>query len=373
MNKEQWSVKKYRDSAPRGWGRRGALLALAVIVATTGCAARAMQAPIEPTAPPAEISPPFFGPRNDADEPIWGVRDGIMVGLYPAAVGFGANEAGGPRGLLRIGYEDAGRVYFINFIALSPVTRDGRRGASELDDSPRDHRPGIIIKAYPPEFHTDIAHWESRLPPPLHTVAEVRRGPDGVREMSLVFRCERFPNDARIYLLVTIRENRPNEVMFQTFTEPGSPALATCFLSGTWGNLTRLRDLYLKGGVVNAKGLWPHFNGWEFAPPKLFGLAELARNRAGDVVFAARPDEARPWDVPGYPEPQALTQYYRRPAGTFDATLQGLVNGRAKFWKSHAPVYGGVSFENVGFLEDFRPGSPQIFGYWAGNPERLFD
>ncbi len=329
---------------------------------------------IQPTELPPQIAPPFFGPRGDHDESVWGIRNGIFVGLYPGAVGYDdRGGAGGPRGLIRIGYEEEGKLYFINFLAVSPVARNGQRGMSELDDSPTDHRPGIIMKAYPPAFHENINAWQRRLPPPLPECAEVRRAPDGVRELQFVIRYERFPNGAIAYLLVTIREDRPHEVVMQPYEEPGSAPLISYFISGTWGNLTRLRDVYLRGRIANAKALWPHYRGREFAPPVLFSLEEIPRNRAGDLVFAARPDETQPWDVPGYPEPQRLTQYYRKPARTFSAEIKGLVNGRLYFWKSYAPVHGGIAFENVGLVDEFQPGSPLIFGYDAGDPEHLFE
>jgi hypothetical protein len=343
---------------------------LALGAAITGCASAPSYRPsATPTA--TTLPAPFFGPETADDEPRWGVRGGIVVGIHPAVLGFGRRTQGGPRGLIRLGYEQDGGIYFINFMALSPITADGRRGMSELEDSPLDGRPGILIWAYPPAFHDDPAAWRKRRPPPVHEVAHVWPTDDGARALTVVLRYEEFHNGARTYLVVTLREDRPREVIFQMHTEPDSPRLTSCVLSTTFGNLTRLRDAYLADGIVTAKELWPHYRGSGFAKLHLFPLARLPRNRRGDVIFAAHPDEPRPWEVPGYPHPAALTQYYRKPAGTFDESTHGLVNGRTVFWKTTRPVPGGISFENFALVEDWRPGTPLIFGYSPRTPEDL--
>jgi hypothetical protein len=85
-------------------------------------------------APPVESGRWIVPAEGVAAEPIWGIKGGIRVGLWPA---------GGPRGLLRIYApyvkQPPGRV--INFIAIEPIVgRD--RGLSELEWSVLDKVAG---------------------------------------------------------------------------------------------------------------------------------------------------------------------------------------------------------------------------------------
>ena len=50
---------------------------------------------------------------------MWGIRNGIVVGFWPGAIeNLKQSSNGGPRGLLRIGYEYMGLIYHINYIAI---------------------------------------------------------------------------------------------------------------------------------------------------------------------------------------------------------------------------------------------------------------
>lgn len=325
-----------------------------------------------PTADRYGIEGSFIRPQFDGDYPIWGVRDGIVLGIPPARIGLGRDDCGGPRGLIRIGYEGSEGLRFINFLAISPITGNGRRGMSELDHSPTDGKQGIIMQTYPLGFHNRYDDWADRSPPAFHEAAKVRRVGEG-RELVLVIRYEAFANGARPYFVVSFRADRPREVVFSFHEEPGARPMKTNVLSSTFGNLTRQRLLFLRNRVLDARRIWPNYRADGFAPMQLYSLKQLRRNSAGDVVFAAGPDEQRPYDQPGYPHPRVLTQYFRKPRGDFDNSLHGLVNGRYVYWKTNYPVPGGISFENVGLMEDFRPGRVQIFGYHEGDPERLFD
>ncbi|MDP8224780.1 MAG: hypothetical protein P9L99_15585 [Candidatus Lernaella stagnicola] len=346
----------------RAAATRVAFLGLMALLVLSGCATPPVSYDARPTVAAFTDKGPFFVPEDSDAAPIWGIRGGIVVGIKPGVVGYAPHEKGGPRGLIRFGYEAEGRLYFINFAALTAVTTDGRYGKSELDRSPGDGARGMIIEAYPPAFHQDYDAWRERDAPPVDAAARVWRK-DGFVRLSWVLRYEAFVNDARPYLLVTIREERPQEVEFQFFTEPGSPELEGCVLSPTFGNLTQLRVLHLANVDVTAAELWPDFRGRGFARPAFFKLPRLARDENGDVVLAARPDRIEPWKTRGYPHPRRLTQYLRKPRGSFDETLRGYVNGRYMFWKTTTPVPGGTAFENIALLERFREGTVLIFGY----------
>lgn len=346
---------------------------LVVLLVASGCASWSpLGVEWQPTVERFGYDDPFIRPMEAGDYPIWGVRDGIVLGIPLARIGLGRDDVGGPRGLLRVGYEDDGALYFINFLAVAPVTVGGELGQSELDRSPTDAAPGIRIFAYPPEFHRDYERRRDRQPPAWKDVARIERDANGDRVLTLVVRFETFPNGARPYFLVHFYPDRPREVMFVFYDEPGGKAMKYNVLSSTFGNLTRQRDLYLKGRVLNARTIWPHYRALGFAPIRLFPLDVLRKNRRGDVIFAARPDEASPWEQGGYPHKRLLTQYFRKPLGSYDESLRGLVNGRYVYWKSSVEVHGGISFENVGVVEDYRRGSVQIYGYHEGNPVKLF-
>jgi len=349
------------------------LLLLPIMLVVTGCASAFIpDFKLEPTLERFGERGPFIMPRSASDYPVWGLRGGIVLGIPPARIGLGRPNKGGPRGLLRVGFNDGG-LFFINFLSINPMTTAGRTAGSELDRSPTDTRPGILTYAYPLAFHTHYDRWRERKAPDWTKVDSVITDEDGVREMSLVIRYETFPNKAKPYFVITFREDRPTEAFFEFFTEPDGEPLTRNVLSSTFGNLTRQRDLYLRQQVVNARELWPHYRARGFAPIKTFPLSHLRRNRRGDVVFAATPDEEKPWrEEVGYPHHRVLTQYFRKPREDIDDSLKGLVNGRYMYWQTNIPVFGGISFENVALVEDYREGAVQVFGYHEGNPEALF-
>src|SRR5262249_33750149 len=63
--------------------------------------------------------------RNGNAEPVWGIKDGIAIGLWPTS---------GPRGLIRIyaPYLGQRRPRMVNYISIEPVVK-GVRGQSELE------------------------------------------------------------------------------------------------------------------------------------------------------------------------------------------------------------------------------------------------
>jgi hypothetical protein len=66
-----------------------------------------------------------------------------------------------------------------------------------------------------------------------------------------------------------------------------------------------------------------------------------------------------------------LTQYWRKPAGTFGDALTAVVNARAEYWASTWPIPGGVAFENFELNEPFGAGQTSIFGLTTRTPEEL--
>ncbi len=93
------------------------------------------------------LTPNWIRPDDVHSPPIWGLHNGIVVGLWPASVEkAGQNAEGGPRGLLRIGYEYLGTVYLINFIAAESVV-NGDMEFSEVSPSVVDGKWGKFFWA----------------------------------------------------------------------------------------------------------------------------------------------------------------------------------------------------------------------------------
>jgi len=82
----------------------------------------------------------WIRPGVNTNAPVWGIRGGLLFAIHPGGFSGGA---GGPRGLIRLGYPTLtnGGYDLINFIAVEPVVK-GRRGFSELEHSALDQCAG---------------------------------------------------------------------------------------------------------------------------------------------------------------------------------------------------------------------------------------
>lgn len=291
-------------------------------------------------------------------EPRWGHADGIQVGLHPLR---------GPRGLLRIyaPYLGHPRDRLVNFIAVEPVVEgEDVRGFSELEHSTLDDAPGKRF------WSVDDAHDAAPREPTAPARGELELV-DGVEVLRVFVVSERFDNGADVYVRITFRADRPHEVGLAAFRRDGSAPLDRCILTATMGNFSRLRRLQLADRVVTPKDLWPGFDGAEFTEHARFGLADLGRDEAGDVVVSATPDETEPHKA-AYADGTAEHWKYfgTRPVQTWrapgpDDALEVLVNGRHAYWASRSPIPGGTSYENFELVEPFRQGVERFFGVEA--------
>lgn len=306
-------------------------------------------------------------PGHGAEAPIWGLRDGIQVGIHPGSIE--GHGDGGPRGLLRIGYpilDGGARAGLVNFIAVEPIVR-GRRGFSELEVSSSDGRRGRV-------FWTGSADAPGGKP----GAGRLTRA-DGVERLAVTVRMERFDNGARPIVGFQIRSDRPGEVLLTVRAAPESAPMDRCVLTATMGNYMRLRRLWLKGGAVEASSVWPGFDGDEFTAEAFFPIGRLPVTGAGDVLVAATTDEKDPGAVPADPRAPwwryrgsfALTQYWSKPRGTWRDDLQVRVNGRRVYWASHNPIPGGLAYENFDLVEPFREGQVSVFGLTRETPAAL--
>ena len=314
----------------------------------------------------ADSPDPWIRPGSGAP-PIWGIRGGIQVGMWPASLE-GAGE-GGPRGLLRIGYPilDGGRsVGLVNFLAIEPLVK-GKRGFSELERSSTDGKPGRQFWSGTPENG----------PAPTTPEAGTLSTAEGVESLTWTVQTERFASGARPVLQLRIRADRPGELSIKLSSAPGSAAMDSCVVTATMGNYMRLRRLWLSTGAVRPESMWPRFNGREFTGEAFYGCDRMVRMPNGDLLVCATTNERDPHSVP--PNPVApgwayrgsfpLTQYWRKPASQpIDPALQVRVNGRRLYWASHNPIPGGLAYENFDLLEPFTEGQELIFGLTRRSP-----
>lgn len=300
------------------------------------------------------------------NRPVWGLRQGLLWGIHPGRVRDGA-----PRGLIRLGYPvlPGGQYDLINFIAIEPVIK-ARRGLSELEASQLDNVPGKRIWADAGDA-----------PNPLGTnlvPGHITSLPKGVEQLELTLRVEEFLNGAHVWLAARQRSDRPDELELRVHTVTNSVALDYCILTATMGNKARTRQLWLRDEIFSSLKLHPNHRSTEFAPHTVFPVARLQRTADGDVLVAVTTDEEHPEEVhpfPGRPHwyygGGKVTQYWRKPAGSFRDDLQVAVNARYTYWNSRQPIPGGIAFENFELRERFREGQRVIFSITRKTPEEL--
>jgi len=350
-------------------GIAGASDVLTVVLVSAVCLVSSLPTAAEET--------PWIRAGINAQGPIWGLQDGIEVALWPAGIGGGG--PGGPRGLIRIGYPigPERRHQLVNFIAIEPDVGDGNwRGLSELEPSDLDGVLGKRLTAeMPPGSATPPG--QPGLPP-----GELDHPPDNptAERLRILVRVERFRNGAHPYLVLTLRTDRPDEIMLEAFHEPDSGAMTMCVLTATMGNFARLRRAHLaEGKVVSAGQLWPRHTGHDFAPFRTVGLAKLARAKDGGVIVPLDCDEPHP--AANWPHDpgiwwrwrwEKVTQYWRKPPGTFGKDLCFAANGRVEYWGDlPLTIPGGVAFENTELREGYRAGQVVCFGITREAPEAL--
>jgi hypothetical protein len=308
----------------------------------------------------------FIHPRKATDPLVYGVKNGIVVAVHPAALD--ARPDGGPRGLIRVGYKEGGKYYLINYVAIEPLV-GGSRGFSELEKG-GDGKPGK-------RFWVGDDIKDGGVGKPGNVSGRVRITPSG-RVLTFAVHVEPFHNGARPIVEVSLFERFPERVRFRTFSGPGGKAMAQCVLTATMGNQSRCRWLWLKSAAVFAPRLYEGYEGTDFVEKKSYPLSELHRTVAGDVVAAICPNESEPREVwplssgAWHHDGKWMAQFWLKPKGTETAGLHCRVNGRRTYWAGDTPIPGGISYENFELREEFRPGSEVWFGYTTASPAKAF-
>jgi hypothetical protein len=288
---------------------------------------------------------------------VWGIDGGLQFALHPG--GF-TRGAGGPRGLIRLGYPTLtnGGYDLINFLAVEPVVK-GKKGLSELERSSLDRKPGKMFVAGAKVNVTNVL---------LHP-GELSSPASGIEQLLVAVAVERFDNGAHVRLKLMQRSDEPNELRVSVEALPDSEPIESCVITATMGNKARARIIQLADGPVSSLQLYPDYRGRDFAPHRFFELKRLPRTANGDVLVPMMTDEDNPaatrpfgrphfWDYRG----TRVTQYWRKPAAEVTDDLTCVVNGRFMYWGSRKPIPGGISFENFELRERFKSGQTVVFG-----------
>lgn len=332
----------------------------------------------------------WIRPENGKDEAVWGIRNGIVVGLWPFAIEPdsypGEGKGGGPRGLLRVGYEFKGKIYHINFIAVEPIV-NGEIEFSEISPSKVDGTWGKLMWAnnteQPGEFYPaaktrgTITH-----PDPKH--------PE-VKELFFYVFMEQFLNGAHPYLKISIRNDRPEEIGMEIFNHKNSVPMERCALSATMGNYSRLRLLHLKEQIVDSRKLYQGYDDINFIEKDGYSSEQMLRDKNGDLIVLATSNEtfselsSWPQDPRYYARSNwryrplfKLTQFWRKESAKYDPSLHVRVNGRSSYWSGgsqdkskYIAIPGGPAFENFEMREKYYPGQKFYFGISRKAPEDI--
>lgn len=326
----------------------------------------------------ASLNTEWIRPENTKQPAVWGLRNGIVFGLWPAAIESDGHEfGGGPRGLIRVGYEFMGKIYHINFVAIEPVA-EGKMEFSEISPSKVDEKWGKLMWAAGAEnpgafYPSAITRGIISHPDPKHPEVE---------QLSVYVYMEQFLNGAHPYLKLSIRNDQPEEIGFEIFNHDNSAPMERCALTATMGNYSRLRLLYLKDKIVDSRQLYKGFDDIDFIEKEGYPAKQLMKDKNGDFIVVAAPSEsfeqlaAWPQDV-RYQAKSSwryrpffnVTQYWRKESSNYHPSLHVRVNGRAKYWgggsnnkSNYIDIPGGPSFENFELREKYYPGQKFYFG-----------
>jgi hypothetical protein len=308
----------------------------------------------------------FVHPLQPTDPLVYGIKDGIVVAIHPD--GLGPRGPGGPRGLLRVGYQEAGQNHLLNFIAVEPLV-GAHKGFSELEKG-GDDLPGK-------RFWIGSSAEDGGVGRHGNVAGRIADTPDG-RALSFVLHVEPFANGARPVVEVSLFEKWPHRIRFRTFSGRGGQAMRQCILTATMGNRTRCRVLWLRSLPVLAPTLYAGYGGNDFVEKGVYPLDALQQTQAGDVVVALSPDECEPreaWPLPTdawHPDGPWMAQYWLKTRGSYDQSLCCRVNGRRVYWAGTCPIPGGIAYENFEFRERFQPGRELWFGYTTQSPSAAF-
>lgn len=321
-------------------------------------------------------------PESDDANPLWGVKNGIVFGTEKAEMDFKPGGAWA-KGLLRIGWRDEeGKSHFFNYIGVTIIQLGSRVDSSEIqritfNPDNKDYASALqdLLNQYP-DNSSEVQDFISLEKNPPASLSQVTTFEDD--EMTVLFRLSTFQyTEAKIYLIIVVNRNNPREIKISTYNqEEEANPLNFIVISATWGNLARLRDLYLGNRTVNARELFEgeELGNWCFYPRVGFGVDELIVDEEGTVTVYAGNDEEGEWiadlgNGAPYYDGEKFYQYWRKYAGSYSDELHVAVNGREKYFGGfvnpcgNKDITGGVSYENFEMIEEYYLGQTFWFGY----------
>ncbi|MEO6845148.1 MAG: hypothetical protein ABI184_08245 [Ginsengibacter sp.] len=329
----------------------------------------------------------WIRPTNDKSPSIWGIKSGIVFSLWPYNLETGAEKlGGGPRGLIRVGYEFQGNIYLVNFIAIEPVV-NGNMEFSEISPSKVDEQWGKLMWAGDKASYSK--YYPSAITPGIITHPEIEH-PE-IEQLSVYVYMEQFLNGAYPYFKISIRNDRPEEIGIEIFNHKNSAPMERCALTATMGNYSRLRLLYLKNKVIDSRELYKGFNGIDFVEKEGYPANQMLKDRNGDFFVLATSDETYD-SLSSWPQTEKyfnhsnwhyrpffkVTQYWRKENSEDDSTLHVRVNGRTKYWSGgskdkndYINIPGGPAFENFELREKYYPGQKFCFGISRKTPQEI--
>lgn len=335
-------------------------------------------------------TPGWIRPDNAADKAVWGIENGIVFSLWPYGLENREQHpyGGGPRGLIRVGYQYGDETYMMNFLAIEPVV-DGKMEFSEISPSKVDGIWGKLLWAGDgPEAGSYYPTARTR-----GVVSQIGGTGQPVEELAVYVFMEHFANGAAPYLKLSIRSDRPEELCVQVFHREGSALMDRCSITATMGNYARLRRLHLKDTVVQSTQLYAGFDGIDFIEEDSYPVDRFVEDTDGFLWALATGDEtmeqlsAWPTDSLAltklnwkYGVPFKLTQYWKKEKKAADPSLSVRVNGRARYWSGgtrdrsrYMPIPGGPSFENFELREKYIRGQRFYYGLSRKTPEELIE
>ena len=335
----------------------------------------------------ASQEPPSEWIRSDGkNRLIWVIKGGIVLAIWPD--GFHEANSGGPRGLFRLGYERDSKIMLVNFVAVEPVVAN-KRGYSELESSsipnqnlPMRQKRGKFIwpsSEYPPVTIGQMARTIEQMRS-LSAPGSLSQPSPGVEQLDIAFDVERFNNGAHPWIVASIRNDQPDEVIFTIHAAPDSTPMQQCILTATMGNYIRARQLWLRDRVVYSKTLWPDpvaagVKAIGFTRPEFFEEDSMCRMTDGSLVAMMTTDEDNPSKAipkPAFWHYQGLkvTQYWRADSHN-EHPLKVKVNGRFMYWMSHNAIPNGVAYENFELVQDYYDGQQFVFGITERTPAQF--
>lgn len=185
---------------------------------------------------------------------VWGIRGGICFTIYPTPVGVEDWR----RGMLLIGYERNGTIYFVNQVSLRS-TRLGVESDSGLDTSDLDGTSGLRIDSFPGD-------WRESNPPAgqIMQSSDVSPGAyatfdDTERIMQVQLRFEEMSNGTRPWVIIQIdadKEYEPLSIITRSVDGYPNPEKLNVVLS--YCSLPRLR-LAQTQSSTSPSLMWPGF------------------------------------------------------------------------------------------------------------------